>query len=74
MLLFLNSYPKPGKSETLHILVKQLEVHDIPVLSELPEPNSFDVIVDAIFGYSFHPPVRGVFEPILKVNIVLLNI
>ena len=61
------SYPKPGKSEVLKKLEKQLEIHKIPVVDTLPELKDFDFIIDAIFGYSFHPPVRGVFVDIISV-------
>ncbi|KAH3714611.1 AI-BP family protein [Pelomyxa schiedti] len=60
-------YPKPGNAPTLQNLVKQLGNHHIPVMAEQPGPlTSFDLIVDAIFGYSFNPPVRGIFAQIIQ--------
>lgn len=64
-------YPKQSKTPFLQSLVKQLGVHNIPVYSTLEESHlgDCDLIVDAIFGYSFKPPVRGSFSGIIaKLN------
>ena len=43
-------------------LQKQCEMVDIPFLQDLPEPETiadeYEFIVDAIYGYTFEPPVR----------------
>ncbi|GFQ92312.1 NAD(P)H-hydrate epimerase [Trichonephila clavata] len=43
---------------------------DIPFLSFLPEvrlvDDSYNLIVDALFGFSFKPPVRAEFEDCMK--------
>jgi len=64
-------YPKPGKSQLFQNLVKQCQRFEIPFLSSLPEDDQsmykdYKVIVDALFGFSFKPPVRPEFEGILR--------
>ena len=50
-------YPKPSTKTHFINLVQQLEDLDIPVLNEIPttdeEEKKFDIVVDAIFGFSF---------------------
>jgi NAD(P)H-hydrate epimerase len=63
-------YPKrPDPSKTLFVnLVCQCEKMDIPFVevTSVDEINKkFNLIVDAIFGFSFKPPVRGVYVPIM---------
>ncbi|EKE41906.1 hypothetical protein ENUP19_0054G0008 [Entamoeba nuttalli] len=72
-------YPKQSKNEHLQLLIKQLEIQDIPVVTELSS-FEYDVIVDAVFGFSFKGPVRGIFKEIfnhinsLKVPIISVDI
>jgi NAD(P)H-hydrate epimerase len=50
-------------------LVTQLEQLNVPVLDALPEPadlpKRYDVIIDAVFGFSFAGAVRPPFDSIL---------
>ncbi|RVX71449.1 NAD(P)H-hydrate epimerase [Exophiala mesophila] len=63
-------YPKPTKQPIFTGLVKQLHNLSIPFLST-PEDftsalKSTDLIVDSLFGFSFHPPVRSPFDVVLS--------
>lgn len=62
-------YPKRSRTQ-LHYanLVKQCQDLNIPVLDEMPDNWSSDhaVIVDAIFGFSFHGEPRPPFDRILE--------
>uniref|UniRef100_A0A914WFZ0 NAD(P)H-hydrate epimerase n=1 Tax=Plectus sambesii TaxID=2011161 RepID=A0A914WFZ0_9BILA len=62
-------YPKRSSSELMKRLVTQTEALDIPYLSYLPDAqqisHSFGLIVDAIFGFSFKPPIREPFDDVL---------
>eukprot|EP00770_Monocercomonoides_exilis_P007173 MONOS_7135.1-p1 / transcript=MONOS_7135.1 / gene=MONOS_7135 / organism=Monocercomonoides_exilis_PA203 / gene_product=RecName / transcript_product=RecName / location=Mono_scaffold00237:48644-49852(+) / protein_length=227 / sequence_SO=supercontig / SO=protein_coding / is_pseudo=false len=65
--------PKPGKSQLLQNLVKQMEMLHIPIIASY---DSFDIMVDAfskadlildgIFGHSFHPPANPQFASIIE--------
>ncbi|KAI1289321.1 NAD(P)H-hydrate epimerase [Halotydeus destructor] len=61
-------YPKPGKGQLFENLVKQLNVYEIEVLETLPVGfgTKFDIIVDALFGFSFKPPVRPTYLSLLN--------
>ena len=56
------------QSASLQNLVRQLEVLEVPILSELPQDfeDRFSLIVDAIFGFSFSGDVRPPFDTILQ--------
>jgi len=62
-------YPKRTDKELYHNLVTQCEMMDITFLDQLPDVDVLDknyvVIVDALFGFSFKPPVREAFVEIL---------
>ncbi|CAM9471390.1 unnamed protein product [Phaeothamnion confervicola] len=61
-------YPKRTNKPLYDNLVKQCEWHEIPVLDDLPDAplsSSFDVIIDAIFGFSFRGMPRPPFDAIL---------
>lgn len=58
-------YPKHSSTEHLQLLVKQLETQGIPVVSEVSSYNH-DLVIDAIFGFSFKGPIRGVFTGIIE--------
>lgn len=61
-------YPKPNtRTPFLGKLVQQLAAHGIAVEAALPAGllDTCAFVVDAIFGYSFRPPVRGVFADII---------
>ncbi|KIW20566.1 YjeF family domain-containing protein [Exophiala spinifera] len=62
-------YPKPTNAPIFTGLQKQLRHLHIPFLAT-PEDftatlKSTDLIIDALFGFSFHPPVRAPFDTIL---------
>eukprot|EP00277_Geminigera_cryophila_P025952 CAMPEP_0179467854 /NCGR_PEP_ID=MMETSP0799-20121207/48892_1 /TAXON_ID=46947 /ORGANISM="Geminigera cryophila, Strain CCMP2564" /LENGTH=235 /DNA_ID=CAMNT_0021273497 /DNA_START=90 /DNA_END=797 /DNA_ORIENTATION=- len=59
-------YPKATQKPIYQGLVTQLGGLDIPISQTLPETlSSFDVIIDAIFGFSFAGDVRAPFDTIL---------
>ncbi|KAI0074025.1 YjeF N-terminal domain-like protein [Panus rudis PR-1116 ss-1] len=64
-------YPKPGNKEIYQRLQKQCVNMHIPMLPADLEPlkkalSESDVVLDAIFGFSFKPPVRAPFDEALK--------
>jgi len=61
-------YPKPGKTELFKNLVKQCSALHVPILDALPAnfDNSFDLILDGIFGFSFKGDIRAPFDSIIK--------
>jgi NAD(P)H-hydrate epimerase len=73
-------YPKAPKVDLFkvsfsHLTTKRLILQckniDIPILSEIDNETLntyFNVIVDAIFGYSFRGDVRSPFDGVLKVE------
>ncbi|KAF7638899.1 NAD(P)H-hydrate epimerase [Meloidogyne graminicola] len=59
--------PKPSKSELMMRLIVQTQQLGIEHLETLPKDlNNFNLIVDAIFGFSFKPPIREPFTQIIK--------
>ncbi|KAG8969179.1 hypothetical protein FRC03_004132 [Tulasnella sp. 419] len=67
--------PKPGSKDIYQRLLKQCQNLDIPSISSIDElqaqlnPSSksrSSVILDAIFGFSFKPPVRPPFDDVLR--------
>ncbi|KAF8322622.1 YjeF N-terminal domain-like protein [Clavulina sp. PMI_390] len=64
--------PKPGSKEIYQRLHTQCNNLSIPTLPISPPSvtevkSSYDVILDAIFGFSFHPPVRSPFDTVLPI-------
>lgn len=63
-------YPKPAsyKVDFYDRLLHQLKGNEIPVQSELPADLNikYQLIVDAVFGFSYKPPIRQLFRPILE--------
>ena len=57
-------YPK----QKFPALVKQCELSKIPVLPYLPRDwhQDFDLVIDALFGFSYKPPLREPFAAIVK--------
>jgi len=59
-------YPKRPSKPLFEGLVSQCEKMGLPFLQDLPEVpelnENYDLIVDALFGFSFKPPVRPAFE------------
>jgi NAD(P)H-hydrate epimerase len=64
-------YPRRTESRLYAGLVKQLEASGVAVEAALPaQPlgEAFALGIDAVFGFSFKPPVRAPFDGILKVR------
>lgn len=62
-------YPKRTDKELYHNLTHQCLSMEIPFINNIPtygEINAnFDIVVDALFGFSFQPPVRPEFASVL---------
>lgn len=62
-------YPKRTEKELYINLVNQCNMMDIPFLDTVPPEvildTDYKVLVDAVFGFSFRPPVRESFVPLL---------
>lgn len=60
-------YPKQGRGELFERLIKQCKAYEIPIQSDFPaDANStYNLIVDAVFGFSFKPPLRPAFHDLL---------
>lgn len=75
-------YPKQSSKQLFKNLVTQCQQLDIPFLSFLPDAplitESFSLVVDAIFGFSFKPPIRpefvDVFDKLKRTEIPLASI
>ncbi|VDO42520.1 unnamed protein product [Brugia timori] len=65
-------YPKQSKSELMERLVKQTKKVGIPHIDDsvFKNPsdmkNKFTLVVDALFGFSFKPPLRQPFDQIIE--------
>ncbi|XP_060524330.1 NAD(P)H-hydrate epimerase isoform X2 [Cylas formicarius] len=63
-------YPKQTDKVLYHNLTHQCTSMNIPVLQSLPEKSTieteFALIIDALFGFSFKPPIREEFLPVLQ--------
>nr|XP_023020633.1 NAD(P)H-hydrate epimerase isoform X1 [Leptinotarsa decemlineata] len=61
--------PQPNEKELFNRLTNQCFLMDIPIIDCTPEAagieEEFSFIVDAIFGFSFKPPIRRTFVPII---------
>ena len=59
-------YPKRPSKPLFEGLVSQCEKMGLPFIQEIPDVlglnENYDLIVDALFGFSFAPPVRPAFE------------
>ncbi|XP_071039598.1 NAD(P)H-hydrate epimerase isoform X2 [Parasteatoda tepidariorum] len=70
-------YPKRTNKPLYENLTIQCQEMDIPFLSFIPDAklidDSYNLIVDALFGFSFKPPVRPEFEDIMN-KLKVLNI
>ncbi|XP_044011654.1 NAD(P)H-hydrate epimerase [Aphidius gifuensis] len=61
-------YPKKTTNNLFINLLHQCQENDIPILDDIKnikESCYYDVIIDALFGFSFKPPVRDTFVPIV---------
>ncbi|CAK9027895.1 Protein phosphatase 2C homolog 2 (PP2C-2) [Durusdinium trenchii] len=66
MTLIVVVYPKRPDKQLFVNLVTQCEQLKIPVLSELPDLQGFEVALDAVFGFSFKGTPRPPFAEMLK--------
>lgn len=62
-------YPKITMKTLYKNLIMQCEFFKIPFLTSCPElddlNSKYSLVVDAIFGFSFKPPVREEFKKIM---------
>ncbi|CAH0771612.1 unnamed protein product [Bemisia tabaci] len=60
-------YPKRTDKDLYKNLTNQCESMDIPFIENISEEelNQYNLIVDSLFGFSFKPPVRPLFVPLL---------
>ncbi|XP_072376241.1 NAD(P)H-hydrate epimerase isoform X1 [Diabrotica undecimpunctata] len=63
-------YPKETKNDLYNNLIRQCQLMNISIIKSLPDKSSieceFGIIVDALFGFSFKPPVREEFIPVIS--------
>jgi len=66
--------PKPGSKDIYQRLQKQCENMKIPIIPPANDIQKLhealhcsDVILDAIFGFSFKPPIRAPFDEVLPI-------
>jgi NAD(P)H-hydrate epimerase len=63
-------YPKRSSKQLFVNLVHQLEQLDITMLQDLPDTDSikaeYQLIVDAIFGFSFSGGIRSPFDSVIR--------
>lgn len=64
-------YPKETNKDLFKNLLHQCERIGVNVVKETPSLDQVDqgygIVVDALFGFSFKPPVRAEFSAIMKV-------
>ena len=63
-------YPKRTEKPLYTNLVHQANASNAVLLEKLPQQSDIDsnygLIVDALFGFSFKPPVRDSFKPVIE--------
>lgn len=61
-------YPKPGKSDLFAKLLKQCDDLDIPIGTTWNSEHHYDLVLDAVFGFSFRPHggVRAPFDVLIS--------
>lgn len=59
-------YPKPPSKELYVNLLHQCKSMDILITETLPTDIDATLIVDAIFGFSYKPPLREMFVPVVE--------
>lgn len=63
-------YPKQTNNLLYQNLLHQCTENDIPILdatTDIKDTKDYKLIVDALFGFSFKPPVRPNFVPIIDI-------
>lgn len=63
-------YPVRTNKPLYENLLHQCKAMHIEIIENLPEPDEtmkekYGLVVDAVFGFSFKPPVRDTFKPVL---------
>lgn len=58
-------YPKPTSVPLFLRLIEQCRAEGIPLHVSLPSLGEFDLVVDAIFGFSFAGSIRAPFDTII---------
>ncbi|EKX73452.1 conserved hypothetical protein [Theileria equi strain WA] len=67
-------YPKIGQKDIYKNLLLLLDSYDVKVLNELPKDlMEYGMIIDALFGISFRPPMRKPFDTIIE-NLANANV
>ena len=68
-------YPRQTDKQLYRDLVQQARMSDVVFLDSMPDniSSSYSLVVDCVFGFSFKPPVRPQFSPILS-SLSTLNI
>eukprot|EP01116_Phalansterium_solitarium_P007674 TRINITY_DN2049_c0_g1_i2.p1 TRINITY_DN2049_c0_g1~~TRINITY_DN2049_c0_g1_i2.p1 ORF type:complete len:171 (-),score=37.88 TRINITY_DN2049_c0_g1_i2:564-1076(-) len=61
-------YPKRPDKPLFKALVRQCEAFGLPLTDALPQPFDADVVLDAIFGFSFKGDLRPPFDSLLAVR------
>jgi NAD(P)H-hydrate epimerase len=59
-------YVKPGRAPIFSNLIQQCVDLGIPIVSSLPPLQSYGIIIDAIFGFSFEGPANAPFSDIIS--------
>ena len=61
-------YPRQTDKQLYRDLVQQAKMSDVVFLDTMPDniSSSYSLVVDCVFGFSFKPPVRPQFSPILN--------
>lgn len=59
-------YPKRPERPLFRNLVKQCEDLGIPVQAEMVDEAGYDVVLDAVFGFSFYGEPRAPFDAVLR--------
>ena len=58
-------YPKRTENILYKNLLHQCSCMNIKILDECPTEDNYSLIVDALFGFSFKPPMRKEFQSIM---------
>lgn len=62
-------YPKRTPKPLYENLLEQCRRFGVNIVEKLPQPedliNEYKVLVDALFGFSFKPPIRDELKPAL---------
>lgn len=62
-------YPKRTDKPLYNGLVKQCTSFGVSFTTDLTQYSDYDLIIDAVFGFSFKPPTRELFIPVMDMLI-----